>query len=368
MQLITLNKTLFIGILLISITPVTVKGQKNITKTINTIDSLVNSSLSKDIGVVPAPVFNPTFGTGIAVVPMAVYKHKKFTPETNPSTSQGILYTNLAGSYIAGAKQTTYLNRNRFWMDAYVGYATMKYRFYDLYDSQENDYIDIRFKGFVSNISVLAMVSKFFYIGPIFSSNYIQTELDQNEIIDAYDWFITPGIRFSYDSRDDIFYPEKGWLGSFSYTKLFENKSNNYQFDKFNFGLSNYNSLNNKLVWANRFYTQLGYGEIPLHEMASPGASPILRGYRTGNYINSSIITIQSEFRWMFAERWGCVGFTGFGWLFDQPSQIKNNITLPSIGGGLRYRIFPAFKINMACDIAFGRKNHSFIFSLSESF
>ncbi|MBS2097494.1 BamA/TamA family outer membrane protein [Carboxylicivirga linearis] len=368
MQLITLNKSLFIGILLICIIPINVKGQKNITKTINTIDSLVNNSLSKDIGVVPAPVFNPTFGTGIAVVPMAVYKHKKFTPETNPSISQGILYTNLAGSYIAGAKQTTYLNRNRFWMDAYVGYASMKYRFYDFYYNPDNDYTDIRFKGFVSNISVLALVTKYFYVGPIFSSNYIQTEIKSNNTISDYEWFNTPGVRCSYDSRDDIFYPVKGWLGSLSYTKLFDTKLNHYQFDKINLGISNYYSLNDNMVWANRVYTQLGYGTIPIHEMASPGASPILRGYSTGNYINSSIVTLQSEFRWMFAKRWGCVGFGGYGWLFDQPNQISDNISLPSVGGGLRYRIFPAFKINMACDIAFGRNSHSFIFSLSESF
>ena len=368
MRLTTLNKSLFIALISVGINTITAAGQQNIKKTINTIDSLVNNSLSKDIGVVPAPVFNPTFGTGIAVVPMAVYKHKKFTPETNPSTSQGILYTNLAGSYIAGAKQTTYLNRNRYWIDAYAGYASMKYRFYDLYDNSASEFTDIRFKGFVSNISVLALVSKYFYLGPIFSSSYIQTDLQQEEVIDDYEWFNTPGIKCSYDSRDDIFYPVKGWLGSFTYTKLFNTKLNNYQFDKINLGISNYYSLNNQMVWANRAYTQLGYGTMPLHEMASPGASPILRGYITGNYINSSIITLQSEFRWMFAERWGCVGFTGYGWLFNQPSQLKNSLTLPSIGGGLRYRIFPAFKINMACDIAFGRNSHSFIFSLSESF
>lgn len=368
---IKIGKSFLIFIVLIFTTEPS-HAQVPIKKTMDTIDSLVTTSLEKDIGIIPAPVFNPAFGTGIAVLPVFVYRPKGFHPETHPSTSQGILFFNFTGSWLAGIKQTLYLNRNRFWIDIYAGYASMQFKLYNNINASKDDYKDIRFDGFVSNLSFLILARRHFYVGPIFSNNYLrQTEknlqsLDQNK----HNWFHTPGIKFSYDSRDNIFYPIQGWFSTLSFESLIPSKSYSYDFNKITAGLSTYQKLDaygNKIL-ASRAYTQLGIGDLPLHEMASPGASPILRGYITGHYLNSSIVSLQAEYRWMFTKRWGTVGFIGYGWLFDQPNQIKENIGLYSIGAGLRYRIFPKFKINMALDVALGRNSANVYFRLSESF
>lgn len=347
-------------------------GQTSVKKTIGTIDSIVNTSLEKDIGIIPAPVFNPSFGTGIAVLPLFIYRPQGFDKETNPSTSQGILFVNFTGSYLLGAKQTLYLNRNRFWIDAYAGYASMKYKFYGNFDTSKDDYKMITFKGFVSNVSFLVLFKKHFYIGPIFSSNNLLEQVKDADVNfeEQSEWYHTPGLKLSYDSRDDIFYPVHGWFSSLAYEKLLQSRHHSYDFNKITVGVSQYSSLtaNGDKVIATRVYSQLGIGDLPLHEMASPGASPILRGYITGNYLNSSIFSVQSEFRWMFTKRWGTVGFLGYGILFDQPNQISENLNLPSVGAGMRYRIFPKFKMNLALDVALGRKSANVYFSLSESF
>ncbi len=360
----------FILIVLFS-TSFTSFAQIPIKKTVETIDSIVNTSLEKDMGIIPAPVFNPAFGTGIAVLPVFVYRPKGFDKETHPSTSQGILFLNFTGSYLAGAKQTLYLNKNKFWIDAYLGYASMKFKYYDNIDTPEDDYREITFQGFVSNVSFLINLKKYFYLGPIFSSNYIKENAELPDGLEqSFEWYHTPGLKTSYDSRDNIFYPVEGWFSTLALESLIKSESQSYDFNKITVGVSNYKSLTlegDKII-ASRIYTQLGYGNLPLHEMASPGASPILRGYITGNFLNSSILTAQAEFRWMFSERWGTVGFLGYGILFDQPHQLNDNLNLPSIGAGMRYRIFPKFKINVALDVAFGRKSANMYFSLSESF
>ncbi|MCU4173465.1 BamA/TamA family outer membrane protein [Carboxylicivirga sp. N1Y90] len=338
----------------------------------DSIDSLVTTSLEKDVGIIPAPVFNPAFGAGIAVLPVFIYRPKGFHPETKPSTSQGIIYFNFTGRWLAGLKQTLYLNRNRFWIDAFAAYASMNFKLYNNITASKDDYREIKFEGFVSNLSFLVLARRHFYIGPIFSSNYLKQEEVgvsqpyQNE----YHWYHTPGIKLSHDSRDDIFYPIEGWFSTLSFESLLPSKSYSYDFNKITAGISTYQKLdgNGDKIIASRLYTQLGIGDLPLHEMASPGASPILRGYITGHYLNSSIISLQSEYRWMFSDRWGTVGFLGYGWLFDQPNQIKENLGLYSIGAGIRYRFFQKFKINLALDVAFGRNSANVYFSLSESF
>ncbi|MBK3519660.1 BamA/TamA family outer membrane protein [Carboxylicivirga marina] len=341
-------------------------------KTLHNIDSLVTESLSSEGGIVPAPMFNPTMGTGIAVLPVYVYRIKGTHPETNPSTSQGILFFNFTGSFLAGAKQTLYFNRNKFWLDAYVGYASMTFENY-IKGSDKKE--TVQFKGFVSNVSFAFKVKEHFFLGPIMSNSYLLEELSEqfgsSGDNDNFYWYHVPGLKVSYDSRDNLFYPESGWFSSLSYETLIHNPSYSYNFDKIILGISNYQIISkdkSKLI-ATRFFGQAGIGKLPLHEMASPGASPILRGYITGNYLNSSMISVQSELRWMFNERWGAVGFAGYGWLFDEPRNIEDNISLPSIGTGVRYRIFPTFKINLGLDVAFGRDGSANVyFKLSESF
>ncbi|GEM_PF-4945187 len=341
-------------------------------KTLHSIDSLVTGSLNSEGGIIPAPVFNPALGTGIAVLPVYVYQLKGVAPETNPSTSQGILYLNFTGSYLAGLKQTLYFNRNKYWLDAYAGYVSMNYNHYV---QNGNIKESIWFKGFVSNVSFAFKIKDHWFLGPMFTNNYIfekltdRTDKTFNDI--GYNWFHTPGVKLTHDSRDNIFYPETGWFSSLSYETLIHLDETEFNFDKFIFGLSNYSSIHSTkdVVLASRIFTQLGFGDLPLHEMASPGSTQILRGYITGNYLNSSIFSLQTELRWMFPNRWGFVGFVGYGWLFDEPRQFNSSISLPSIGAGVRYRIFPVFKINLGLDAAFGRDGSANVyFKLTESF
>ncbi len=317
-------------------------------------------------------MFNPTMGTGIAVLPVYVYRLKGTDESTHPSTSQGILFFNFSGSFMAGAKQTLYFNRNKYWLDVYAGYASMSFDHY-MNDTRVKE--EVKFKGFVSNISFAFKVGQHMFIGPIMSNNFVLEDLagrllaiGQNE---DYMWFHVPGLKYTFDSRDNIFYPESGWFNSISYESLIHRKGNPYNFDKVLISASTYIPLSDKkdMILASHVFAQFGMGALPLHEMASPGAAPILRGYITGNYLNSSMVSLQSELRWMFTDFWGAVGFIGYGWLYDEPRDIGHNLSLPSIGVGARYRLFPAFKINLGLDIAFGRDdNVNIYFKLSESF
>ncbi|TRX70570.1 BamA/TamA family outer membrane protein [Carboxylicivirga sp. M1479] len=341
-------------------------------KTLHSIDSLVTESLSSEGGIIPAPMFNPTMGTGIAVLPVYVYRLKGVHPETNPSTSQGILFFNLAGNFLVGAKQTLYFNRNKYWLDVYAGYSSMNFKhFYNNGEDQE----EVQFDGFISSMSFAFKVKNNFFIGPMMSNNYLREELPDRynplRVSEEYYWYHVPGVKLAFDSRDNLFYPESGWFNTLTYETMIHNPANNFNFDKVTFGLANYQGISQKrdMLIASRLFSQLGMGLLPLHEMASPGASPVLRGYITGNYLNSSMVTVQTELRWMYSEKWGCVGFMGYGWLFDEPRTARDGITLPSIGAGIRYRIFPEFKINLGFDVAVGRDGSANVYlKMSESF
>ncbi|BDD02776.1 BamA/TamA family outer membrane protein [Aureibacter tunicatorum] len=360
--------TTFIIVLTIHFSTIAQKPvTKQIANGIEAIDSMVVEALSKDVGIIPAPTFNPSFGAGIAILPMIVYKNPKMDSTTNPSTIQGLGFLNFKGSYITGIKSTIYTNRNAFWIDGYAGYLNMKMK--NLKSSGVENPQNLYFSGFSSNITVLRKIFNNFYGGLLFNSNYLNESSEQNKDED-YHWYNSIGLKVSYDSRNDIFFPSSGFFINMNYQNLINSHMSPYGFDKFNFNLSNYISLNgtDNMILAYKLHTQLGWGSLPLHEKASPGGSSVLKGYITGNYIDNSIMTLQAEYRWMFAQRWGVVGFVGYGWLFDQVHNFHQGMELPSYGFGVRHKLFKQFKINLSFDVSFGRDNTNFQIGLNESF
>lgn len=348
---------------------------KRITDTYDTIDSLVTKSVEKDFGILPAPSFNPSFGTGIAIVPFLIYKIPGVSIETHPSSIQGILMINTRGSVISGIKSTTYLNKNKYWIDAYFGYMNVHLKASDYFEINDRKYTSLYFKGYSSNASLLYNLVPKFYIGPIVNADYLSEIATNEETADSeateYKWYITPGLKLSYDSRVDIYFPRNAWFieGTAQWLASKANALGKYQ--KSTLGISNYRTIKTQkpIIFANRIYSQIGFGDLPLHEKASPGASPVLRGYITGNYMNNSIITYQSELRWMYSARWGVVAFGGVGVLFDQIVNISRADYLPSGGAGLRFKMFKKLSINAALDIAFGGKgNANVYFRMSEAF
>ncbi|WP_075603560.1 BamA/TamA family outer membrane protein [Saccharicrinis aurantiacus] len=355
---------LFLSICIYTVS--TAQIPQSIQQTYNALDSLVTDAIQKDVGILPAPTFNPSFGTGIAIVPVVIYKLPGLSEETHPSTIQGLIMVNLRGSLITGIKSTNYLNKNKFWFDGYVGYMNVHL------DPENSQYSKLHFRGFSSSFSGLYSIVPDFYFGPIVNANYLSefgSESDESEKVN-YNWYVTPGLKVSFDTRDDIYFPTKAWFLEGTVQGLVELDDNIEAYQKITIGLTNYFPINTPkpIIFANRIYSQIGFGEMPLHEKASPGGSAILRGYVSGRYMDNSIVTYQSEMRWMFSKRWGVVAFGGVGLLFDQVWHINNANFLPSIGTGVRFKMFKKLKINAALDLAMGRENSNVYFRLSEAF
>jgi hemolysin activation/secretion protein len=110
-----------------------------------------------------------------------------------------------------------------------------------------------------------------------------------------------------------------------------------------------------------------GSGNIPFIEQnAMEGRG--LRGYSKGKYRGDQLYMLQGEYRWTFWNNFGLVGFGGFGWLVDSPSEIDTHNILPSIGTGIRYMMAEKNRINIGMNIAWGRDDYQFQISFSEAF
>ena len=108
-------------------------------------------------------------------------------------------------------------------------------------------------------------------------------------------------------------------------------------------------------------------GHVPFEGQTVVGGDDI-RGYSQGRYRNDQVYTLQTEYRLNFYKKWGLVAFAGLASAVAKFSDIPNNVILPGVGAGLRYKLLPSEKVNIGIDAGVGRCDYSITFRIGESF
>lgn len=66
--------------------------------------------------------------------------------------------------------------------------------------------------------------------------------------------------------------------------------------------------------------------------------------------------------------RWGLVGFAGSGYVGDSFAGVREPEPIPSYGGGIRFMVLPAKRINIRLDYARSKDSNAIHFSVGEAF
>ncbi len=350
------------------------------------VDSLFNEN-SKTWVAVPIINNNPTMKTGFGANAMYLFKLNK-NDRLSPPSSVGLtgFYTTNK-SYVFIPRASFYWNENK--NRAFLGAGSVSI-------SHRHDYSDESV-----NLTDFTLVYKerwtFFwleydrkvignwFLGGSFSGSKVNYTFDEgtdqeNEFTEEFfnqkgisDKFMTNiGLKLSFDSRDYIYYPAKGyrfivnprfyrkWLGS----------DNNYT--NTTVKLTGYFSLRSDMVLASQLYVGFSTGDVPFAGYQNYGTRFNLRGYPGGKYRGKYMTTLQAELRWRFYKRLGAVVFAGTGSIWgDENDKVKfmNRNWLPAAGLGARFMISREKKINIRLDYAVGVDGNSGIyFGMMEAF
>jgi outer membrane protein assembly factor BamA len=167
---------------------------------------------------------------------------------------------------------------------------------------------------------------------------------------DYFMWGI--GLQFMYDSRDNIFYPQKfsNFL-KFNATTYNKQLGSSYSFTGMNLDFRQYipTWLGQVLVWQVKFETSLG-DEIPFQMLSTVGGSDNIRGIRERKFLGNSMFEFQTEYRIPIWWRLKAAIFCSVGDVFDiyNPSIVKPKV---GYGVGLRCRLNDA-RVHLRVDVA----------------
>lgn len=326
-----------------------------------------DSDSTQDFKFLPLPYINydRSLEFQIGALPMAMYTLNKKDTISPQSVSGliGIWTTNK--SWFAIAFSQFYLKEDKWRATVAGGLVSVNFQ----------TYVDIPVNGFIDYNTAADFISLELQ-RRIFGKVYLGGHYTYLSYVTRFDGLPEPattyqnglGLKLLRDGRDDVYYPRAGGESEIDWTNIpyFLNEVGGI--NKAEVSHNQFLPIREeKDIIALRAYVGFGLGDLPFEQQFIVGQTDI-RGYSQGKYRGTSIYSIQGEYRWNLAKRFGLVGFVAFATIGGSDVSENNGVFLPSIGTGFRYTAFEKNHFNIGLDAAVGKDDWGLYFRIGESF
>jgi hypothetical protein len=157
-----------------------------------------------------------------------------------------------------------------------------------------------------------------------------------------------------YDSRDNIFTPDRGLNAKGEWTHYDSWLGSDNQFDLLTINNRGWHPLTKTLILGARLDGVFSDGDVPFYML------PFIRmrGIPAMRYQGDHVLTAETELRWDCTPRWSLIGFAGAGWTAKgSVSDFSNSNTYPAGGFGFRYLVARVFNMRAGIDIGFSEED-----------
>jgi outer membrane protein assembly factor BamA len=347
---------------LLLIISISVSGQKN--------DSTpAKSSLLKRTSFHPIPIisYNRSVGFvfGLTVTSFtAISKNDTISPPTMTRIGGGYTTNN---SWFGFANQSIFLKEDKIRINWNLGLGNLNFQYFqETGESGNGSFVNFNTVRGFGNISVMYNIFNRFYAGLRYQYSQSNTKFEADNVPNQKTNLSGFGIPVSFDSRDFVINPSKGWLINGTYIHNTAWLGSDFEFKFFVFNANNYRKINPKGILASRFFSYTGIGEVPFVGQRAIGQIDI-RGYTNGKHRSNIVMNIQSEYRYNIYKKWGCVAFAGLATAFESDG-IAGSGMLPGAGVGVRYMAIPKRRMNAGIDAAIGKNDWGIYFRIGEAF
>ncbi len=272
----------------------------------------------------------------------------------------------LLRQFIFNITPKIYLADNKWYL-----YSNLNFRKYpDFYYGIGNKHTNIE-QLYTSHVFSLTLqpqyaVTSKIYVGPMLSIRYEKNNPGdefiniKDEIFSKYvsEGWIEPfyttslGALFSFDSRDNQFYPYKGIFAKSTFAFSKHGLGSTHTISEFTADVRQYLRIYGEHVFAWQMYFESTYSknEIPFQLLPTLGGRDIMRGFRQGMYRDNLMALLQTEYRLPVYKRLKVAFFISAGDVFNYNSPLFDKLKI-AYGAGLRYRLNDA-RVHLRLDVA----------------
>jgi len=156
------------------------------------------------------------------------------------------------------------------------------------------------------------------------------------------------GVNLEYDTRDNVFTPNKGLFITSDFRVSAGWTGSDYDFQNFHVGVFQYFQLAPKWVSGFRFESNLQFGDAPFY--IKPQIA--LRGVPLARYQGDQTYVLETEQRYDFTMRWSAVAFVGMAKAPTEEISFNDATLVYNYGTGFRYLIARKFGLRGGLDVA----------------
>jgi outer membrane protein assembly factor BamA len=319
---------------------------------------------------VPLPIVDPSIGNGLALVGLYTFPSLG-ADETVPRSTVAVAagYTDTE-TWMLGGGFKLYLDEDRYRLGLSAGYGSINLDYYGIGDDSifANDPVGYNVSGSFVQAAVQFRIAESAYIG--FESNLIDANLKTDQLLDilpalSVDFTLFGiGPTFEYDNRDQNWWPTSGTLATATLLQYDEAIGSDASFWAFDARMAKYWSPFTDMVLAAELRAARTSDDAPFF------MAPFIdvRGFPSGQYLDSALGQAQAEFRWNPFGRFGVVAFAGVGVVANDLSSLPGSDGELGFGSGLRYRISEEDQMNIGVDLALGGDDLAIYFRIGEAF
>lgn len=327
--------------------------------------------------VLPVLFYLPETGLGYGALGVGTWRFKNEPQESRPSSAQVAISLTTKNQFLLFAPFELYFKNENWRVLGELGYYKYFYNFYGLGDaSQEADFetYGVTFPRFRATLMNQVMPNVFVGMGYELDS-YSNLEIEENGILDATQIsgkngggiVSNLGLRIFYDSRDNIFFPTKGFFieGS-AYTGV-EFLGSSFAYSKFISDNRYYQQLKGNHILAANAFLGITTGDTPLYELFNVG-SRRTRGFNDRRFQDNNELSLALEYRFPIAGRFGGVTFVSSGTVASNFNGLFNASYKNSGGLGLRYLLNKDDGIRIRVDYGLSSEGGNLYFTVREAF
>jgi hypothetical protein len=167
-------------------------------------------------------------------------------------------------------------------------------------------------------------------------------------------WWHGLGAALAWDTRQGLFWPERGSLLHADATFYREWLGSDFSAVLLRTDLRHYQPLWLDHVLALRFVAAAVVGDVPLQLMPALGGPLLFRGWYQGRLRDRVLSAVELEYRLPLTPRWALVGFGSVGRVASRVSEMTPRGLHVAGGAGARFAVEPTGRANVRLDLSYG--------------
>jgi outer membrane protein assembly factor BamA len=337
-----------------------------------------DTSDAKGISWLPIPFAFYTPETKLALGAMVIASTKlSESKNSRPSSLSASVYYTLNNQYDFSLSPEVYFDNDNYLIASELNYAKIIAQYYGIGNSTEDiDEPNYEAKYFFLFLKIQSEILPFVRLGLVY-------ELKNFDVVDAREnpYLLSGniiggeggltsglGVVLSYDTRNNIFYPENGSFYEIAASVFPEILGSDYNYTKTLIDLRRYLKVaDNQVLALQMFYNFVG-SSAPFYDFPRLGGDNIMRGYFEGRYLDKHYFAAQMEYRIRVWWKFGLVGFIGAGDVANKFSKFEMKKFKYSYGAGIRFRIDETELWDLRVDFGFGKNSSGFYFHYNQAF